>query len=187
MYLQIFRRNGEGPVAKNGYNKTKRICFMGLMFAAAVTLSYLEGMITVPGLPPGVKLGLSNIVTMYCVFFLGVKDGYTIAVLKALSVFLMRGPTGAFLSLLGGLLSVTVMLLLIKIPKKPLSYLVISVFGSICHNLGQLTGSSMMTGTGLTMYYFPILLISGLGMGVVTGLVLKTVLPAVEKLDRRLR
>ena len=54
------------------YNKTKRICFMGLMFAAAVTLSYLEGLVSVPGLPPGVKLGLSNIVTMYCVFFLGI-------------------------------------------------------------------------------------------------------------------
>ena len=79
------------------YNKTKRICFMGLMFAAAVTLSYLEGLVSVPGLPPGVKLGLSNIVSMYCVFFLGAKDGYTIAVLKAFSVFLMRGPTGAFL------------------------------------------------------------------------------------------
>ena len=169
------------------YNKTKRICFMGLMFAAAVTLSYLEGLVSVPGLPPGVKLGLSNIVTMYCVFFLGAKDGYTIAVLKAFSVFLTRGPTGAFLSFLGGILSVTVMLLLIRIPKKPLSYLVISVFGAISHNLGQLIGSSMMTGTGFTMYYFPVLLFSGLGMGVVTGIVLKTVLPAVEKLDHRLR
>ena len=47
--------------------KTKRICFMGLLFATVVVLSYIEGMVSVPGLPPGVKLGLSNIVTM-CVF-----------------------------------------------------------------------------------------------------------------------
>lgn len=60
-----------------GYGTTNRSArvrqtvLMGLMFALAMVLSYVESMITVPGLPPGVKLGLSNIVTMYCVFFLG--------------------------------------------------------------------------------------------------------------------
>ena len=51
----------------------------------------------------------------------------------------------------------------------------------------QLLGASMLTGTALTLYYFPVLILSGVGMGLVTGLVLKTVLPAVEKLDRQLR
>ena len=60
-----------------GYGTTNRSArvrqtvLMGLMFALAMVLSYVESMITVPGLPPGVKLGLSNIVTMYWVFFLG--------------------------------------------------------------------------------------------------------------------
>ena len=165
--------------------KTKRICFMGLLFAVAVVLSYIEGMVTIPGLPPGIKLGLSNIVTMYCVFFLGVPSAYTLAILKALSVLLMRGPTGALLSLLGGL-SVTVMLLLLRLEKNGLSYLVISILGAIGHNMGQLFGAAMLTGTALTLYYFPFLILSGIGMGFVTGLVLKTVLPALEKLDRRL-
>ena len=160
---------------------------MGLLFAVAVVLSYVEGMIVIPGLPPGVKLGLSNIVTMYCVFFLGTTKAYTLAVLKALSVLLMRGPTGALLSLLGGVVSVTVMLLLLRLRKQKLSYLVISILGAIGHNMGQLLGASMLTGTTLTLYYFPILILSGIMMGFVTGLVLKTVLPAVEKLDRRLR
>ena len=153
---------------------------MGLLFATAVVLSYIEGMVSVPGLPPGVKLGLSNIVTMYCVFFLGVSNAYTLAVLKALSVLLMRGPTGALLSLLGGLL-------LLHLKGSSLSYLVISILGAIGHNMGQLLGASMLTGTALTLYYFPVLILSGVGMGLVTGLVLKTVLPAVEKLDRQLR
>lgn len=167
--------------------KTKRICFMGLMFATAVVLSYLEGIVTVPGLPPGVKLGLSNIVTMYCVFFLGAPSAYIMAALKALSVLLMRGPTGALLSFLGGGVSVTVMLLLTRIFKGGLSYMVISIFGAVGHNMGQLLGSSLLTGSTLTLYYFPILILSGIGMGVVTGLVLKTLLPAVERLDNRLR
>ena len=144
--------------------KTKRICFMGLLFAVAVVLSYIEGMVTIPGLPPGIKLGLSNIVTMYCVFFLGVPSAYTLAILKALSVLLMRGPTGALLSLLGGLVSVTVMLLLLRLEKNGLSYLVISILGAIGHNRGQLFGAAMLTGTTLTLYELPILMISGIGM-----------------------
>ena len=124
---------------------------------------------------------------MYCVFFLGTTNAYTLAVLKALSVLLMRGPTGALLSLLGGVVSVTVMLLLLRLRKQKLSYLVISILGAIGHNMGQLLGASMLTGTTLTLYYFPILILSGIMMGFVTGLVLKTVLPAVEKLDQRLR
>ncbi len=170
----------------NRQARTKRICFMGLLFATAVVLSYLEGMVTVPGLPLGIKLGLSNIVTMYCVFFLGAGSAYTLATLKALSVLLMRGPTGAFLSLLGGLVSVTIMVLLLRMKKIRFSYLVISVFGAIGHNLGQILGETMLTRTVWTLYYFPILVLSGLGMGMVTGFVLKTVLPAIEKLDARL-
>lgn len=71
-----------------GYGTTNRSArvrqtvLMGLMFALAMVLSYVESMITVPGLPPGVKLGLSNIVTMYCVFFLGWRQAYTLAVLN---------------------------------------------------------------------------------------------------------
>ena len=98
----------------------------------------------------------------------------------------MRGPSGGLLGLLGGRVSVMVLLLLQKKKKNGLSYLVISILGAIGHNMGQLFGAAMLTGTALTLYYFPILILSGIGMGFVTGLVLKTVLPALEKLDRRL-
>ena len=80
-----------------GYGTTNRSArvrqtvLMGLMFALAMVLSYVESMITVPGLPPGVKLGLSNIVTMYCVFFLGWRQAYTLAVLKGSFALLTRG------------------------------------------------------------------------------------------------
>ena len=125
----------------------------------------------------------------YCddvLLFLGVPSAYTLAILKALSVLLMRGAYRCPAEFIGGLVSVTVMLLLLRLEKNGLSYLVISILGAIGHNMGQLFGAAMLTGTALTLYYFPILILSGIGMGFVTGLVLKTVLPALEKLDRRL-
>ncbi|MEG1017881.1 MAG: Gx transporter family protein, partial [Oscillospiraceae bacterium] len=45
---------------------------MGMLFALAIALSYLENMLPpIAGAVPGIKLGLSNIVTMYCLFIEG--------------------------------------------------------------------------------------------------------------------
>ena len=62
-----------------------------------------------PGLLPGKKLGLANIVVMYALFFMGPKQALVLDLLKALFVFLVSGWTAGFLSLCGGLLSLLVM------------------------------------------------------------------------------
>ncbi len=172
-----------------GYGTTNRSArvrqtvLMGLMFALAMVLSYVESMITVPGLPPGVKLGLSNIVTMYCAFFLGWKQAYTLAVLKGFFALLTRGFTAACMSTAGGLVSVTVMLLLILPKKLNLSYTLISVLGSLGHNFGQLLMASVIMKSGFVIYYLPIMAVSGVGMGVATGVLLRVMLPYMNKLQ----
>ena len=51
--------------------KVKRFALMGLLFALAMALSFLESLLpALPMLPPGIRLGLSNIVTMYALFAL---------------------------------------------------------------------------------------------------------------------
>ena len=50
---------------KNTIRSIRRVALMGLFFALSLCFSFLESMVTIPGLPPGVKLGLSNLVTMY--------------------------------------------------------------------------------------------------------------------------
>ena len=73
--------------AQNRNRKVKRLALMGLLFALAMALSFLESLLpALPMLPPGIRLGLSNIVTMYALFALGPVSGYTIAVLKSLFV-----------------------------------------------------------------------------------------------------
>ncbi len=162
----------------------KKVAFLGLLFALALVLSLVESAIPISGLlPAGVKPGLSNIVTMYAVFFLGYKEAFCIALLKSLFVFITRGATAGFMSISGGLFSVLIMLLLL-LPKRKLSYLVISVFGSVSHNLGQLAAASVLLGPA-ALYYAPILVISGVLMGVLTGLLLRAVLPALSRLRDR--
>ena len=41
---------------------SRRIALSGLLFALAMALSFIEGTLTIPGLLPGMKLGLANIV-----------------------------------------------------------------------------------------------------------------------------
>ena len=85
--------------------KTHEIALSGLLFALAMALSFLEGTLVIPGLAPGMKLGLANIVVMYALFFMGVRQALYLDLLKALFVFLVSGGTAGFLSLCGGLLS----------------------------------------------------------------------------------
>ncbi len=92
--------------------RASRAAAMGLLFALSIVLSFAESAL-IPPLPvPGLKIGLSNIVTMYCLFCMGRREAYMIAVLKSMFVLFTRGAVGAAMSLAGGLASVTVMLLL---------------------------------------------------------------------------
>lgn len=160
----------------------QRVSFMGLMFAMAMALSFLESTISIPGLIPGVRLGLSNIVTMFCLFALGLKCGATIAVMKSAFVLLTRGAVAALMSLSGGLCSVLIMFLALRAKKLNLSYLVISIFGAVSHNIGQILVARFLVGTHFIYYYIPLLIISGVIVGVVTGMVLKVVMPSLMRL-----
>lgn len=101
---------------KQSINSTKGLVLTALLFAMAIVLSVVEN--SFPSIiigVPGVKLGLSNIAVMYGLFFLSKRQGYMIAVLKAVFVFFTRGTVAGLLSLLGGILSLTIMVLLLLI------------------------------------------------------------------------
>lgn len=170
--------------AQNRSRKVKRLALMGLLFALAMALSFLESLLpALPMLPPGIRLGLSNIVTMYALFVLGPVSGYTIAVLKALFVLLTRGAVAASMSAAGGVFSVTVMLLLSLLPGIKEQYLLLSVFGGAAHNIGQLVMARFIINNQYVWYYFPVLLAAGLLMGAITGMALRVVLPYLNRLN----
>lgn len=158
--------------------RASKTALMGLLFALSLVLSFVEsafsGFIPIPGIKPG----LSNIVVMYCLFFLGKKEAYALGALKAFFVFLTRGPVGAVMSLSGGLLSVTVMLLLARGERSPLF---VSVCGGLSHNAGQLAAASVLLNSGMVFYYFPALAVAGVAMGVFTGVTLRLLTPYLKK------
>ena len=160
----------------------KEAALMGMLFAMAMALSFAESLLPVlPMLPPGFKLGLSNIVTMYALFVLGTRKGFAIAVLKSFFVLLTRAPMAAFMSLCGGLLSVLCMALCSRVKWLGKDYMLLSVIGALAHNLGQLLASVAYTSM-VMLYYLPVLVVSGIVMGIVTGTVLRVAMPYINRL-----
>lgn len=175
------------PKNDRSYKKTHEIALSGLLFALAMALSFLEGTLVIPGLMPGMKLGLANIVVMYALFFMGPKQALVLDLLKALFVFLVSGWTAGFLSLCGGLLSLLMMwILYYHFPVRP-TWFILSVCGALFHNIGQLLGASVILSSKMSLYYAPVMLILGLVMGAVTSVTLRAILPALGKIGYNTR
>lgn len=162
--------------------KTEDIALSGLMLALLIVLSIVESLFPVfPFLPVGVKLGLSNIVIMYSLFFINKKYSFFIAFFKSFFVFLTRGLTASLLSFGGGMLSIIIIILFALIFKKRISYLTLSMLGAVFHNIGQISVLAVITDNHYIFYYLPVLIISGIFMGAVTGILLQAIMPAFKQ------
>lgn len=163
--------------------KNYKIALTAILCALAIALNFLEGLIPpLPFLPPGAKPGFSNIITMFAAGSLGFPQAVVIALVKGLFSFITRGATAGIMSLSGGLLSAAAMYLLMRYARKHLGLLGISVICALCHNSGQLTAAMFITSTASIAYYAPALAVFGIITGAVTGVILRAVIPALEKM-----
>lgn len=172
---------------KKGKNTALRTAFDGMLVAVALTLSFLESMIPdIAFMPPGAKLGLSNIAIMFAVLSVGITDGLIVVILKSGFVFFTRGVASAFMSVVGSSFSFICLVAMVLISKKlnkEISYIAISVVCAVMHNTGQTIAASIYMKTNLVVSYLPLLIIAGIFTGAVTGIILKTVMPYLMKIN----
>ncbi len=156
------------------------------MLSLIIVLSIIESFFPpVPFLPPGVKLGLSNIIVMYSLFFTTKKCTAFLVFSKSLFVFLTRGVVAGSLSLGGGIFSIIIILLFSTLLKEKISYITLSVLGAVFHNIGQITVLGVITNNKNIFWYCPILIISGIIMGAITGVALNAIMPAFKKIFKK--
>lgn len=154
-----------------------------ILAAAALAASFFERTLTAGlPLPPGVKPGLSNMAVMFACAVMGLPSALAVTAIKAGFTLMIAGPTAGLLSLCGGLLSTLTMYFLLKIKRNRLSYAGISAVSAVVHNLGQLAAASLLVGSALYLNWLPVLLLSGVGFGLLTGVILNAVMPALVKL-----
>ena len=163
-------------------NASKKVAFMGAMFSLTLVLSFLEYNLLPPLPINGVKLGLSNIVIMYSVFFEGSYSAFSLGILKSVFVALTRGAVSGIISLFGGVISIIVMIIANKLQKEKDSYVFTSILGGVFHNVGQLICASLLLKNLMVYYYLPILIVSGIVFGFKTATILKILVPYMKNI-----
>lgn len=148
--------------------KTKRLVLLAMLTAVAMILSYVESLLPSVGIP-GVKMGLANIAVIFALFHFGWKAAAALSLVRVVLVSLLFGSVGAMLySLAGAVLSLAVMALLRRIDR--FSTVGISVAGGVAHNAGQILMAMLILQTKQLLGYLPVLAVSGIAGGVLTGL-----------------
>ncbi len=147
----------------------RKAAYFGVFTALALIVTYVETLIPFYFGIPGVKLGLTNIVILCVLYFMGAKDACLLSVLRVvLGGFLFGNMYSIIYSLAGGLLSLAVMYLMKR--SKGFSIIGVSMCGGIAHNIGQLLVAMAVVDNFNLFYYLPVLLISGLVTGLLIGI-----------------
>lgn len=165
-------------------SKTKKMVLLSLFTAGAIVLSIIESAFPVPIPVYGVKLGLANIITLVVLYFFGIHEAFTVVCIRVLLTSIYGGGFVVFLfSMTGGILSTVIMWLLMKYLADKLSLWTISVSGSIMHNLGQLVIAGIVMKDFAVMGYLPVLMISGVIMGVFIGIICNLLINSLKNIN----
>lgn len=162
--------------------RTKRLTRLALLSAVALGLYVLEAQLPNPIPVAGVKLGLSNIVSIYTLFAYGPWAALGVLLTRVLLGSLFAGQfISLAYSLAGGLLSLAAMLVLRQVLTLRQIW-VASVLGGIFHNIGQILIAILLTATPRLIYYLPVLIAAGMLAGLFTGLCAQFLLQHMKKL-----
>lgn len=161
---------------------TKKLTALAMLSAIALTIFMVEAQIP-PIVPlPGVKLGLSNIVTVFAVFMIGPWEAAAILFVRIFLGAVFAGNFSTiFYSAAGGFAAILVTIGLRKL-LKPNQLWVAGCLGAIAHSIGQMAVAMVMTGTPSIIVYLPALIVCSIIAGVFTGLCAQLLVNRGEKL-----
>ena len=163
--------------------KTKKLTTMAMLTAVSMIIFLVEAQIPLPVPVPGVKLGVANVITLFVLWTLGAREAGAILLIRVVLGNIDAGRDSLSCCLAGGCLCWVVMSLM-----KPLFSLrqlwVLSIFGALGHNAGQLAVAIGISGTVSVAVYAPVLVIAGIVTGCFTGKCAQLVLEHMEKLKR---
>ena len=150
--------------------QSRKVAQYGLFAALAILMGYVEMLIPLPLLVPGMKLGLANVVIVVVLYYMNAKSAFFISFVRVLlSGLLFQGFAGLLYSLAGALLSFAVMTLLKKTGK--CSIVGVSIAGGVFHNVGQIIVAALVVENMKMAYSLPFLLVSGVVTGCLIGVV----------------
>lgn len=161
--------------------KSRDVARGGLLLALTLILSYVERLAPLPVPVPGVKIGLPNLVVIFLLYRVGLRQAITVSLARvALAGLLFGTGVSVLYALAGAVLSLTVMTLLKK--TGAFSIRGVSVAGAVCHNFGQILVAMTLLENQYLLGYFPVLCVTGALAGVVIGLVAALLVEHIKKI-----
>lgn len=163
--------------------KLKKMVAAAVLTAAALIMFIIEAQIP-PIVPiPGIKLGLSNVVTLAAILMLGKGWGAAVHILRIVLGSLFTGQAVSFLySISGGVCCLLVMMLLTTFLSNRWLWM-ISAISAVVHASAQLGMAALVMWTKSVLVYAPIILFSAIVTGIFTGLCVQLVLKKQPKLQ----
>lgn len=157
---------------------TKKMTTLALLISVAMILSYIESLVPVFVSVPGVKLGLSNIATVFALYTLGIPAAVAVSVVRVcLSALLFGNIPSLIFSIAGAALALAAMIPLSRV--NLFSTVGVSVTGAVCHNIGQVVAAVIVMETlGVAYYLIPLLLsgtLAGIVIGVISGILIERI------------
>ena len=149
--------------------KTKKLTQMAMLTAIALTIFMVEAQIPALVPVPGVKIGLSNIVTVFAVFAMGPKEAAAILFARVFLGAIFAGNFSTiFYSAAGGALAILVTIFLRKILTEKQLW-VAGIMGAIAHSVGQMAMAVAITQTVGLVSYLPMMIVCSIITGLFTG------------------
>ncbi|WP_010293186.1 Gx transporter family protein [Clostridium senegalense] len=150
--------------------KTSKLVYISLLISQALVLHIVEGMLPIPFITPGARLGLSNIITVIALYTLNYKETFLVLAIRIVLSVMFGGSVSRLMYSLGGaIFSFISMAVIKKLLKNKVSIIGVSVIGAVFHNIGQLIVASLIVETWGVLLYLPILTIAGIGTGIFVG------------------
>lgn len=152
--------------------KTRKLTLCALFSAVAVALNALEGLLpTAAFMPPGAKLGISNVVTMFMSLRIGIFEALATALIKSLFVLATRGFSAFVMSLSGGIVSTLACCFMLKYCKKIFGFVGVGIVGAFLHNCAQVLVCMIAAGKAV-LSYIPFLAVASVVTGAFSGILL---------------
>lgn len=148
----------------------RKITLTAMLTGIALIIFIIEAQIPLPVKIPGIKLGLSNIITLVAMVLLGKKEAFSVLIMRIVIGSIFSGGISSLIySLSGGLCCFAVMCAALKIFGNELIWAV-SACGAMAHNFAQLAAANVIMGNLAVFAYMPYLAVSGIVTGIFTGL-----------------
>ena len=164
---------------KRKLTKTQRLSYVTMLAALAIVINLFESMF-IPPIQFGIRFGLANIIALITIQLFGVKELFIVNTMRVTIGSLLRGYIfgSPFWISFGGVLVSTIMIVLCH--KMKTSELFMSILSAIGHSFGQVMIVMFLYHQSGIIALFPVLAISSVATGLLTGYIAKECVKRVK-------